>query len=877
MASLFNICWFLSFLIKTVSSVSLAPAGVSQSSDWLVNFRGDAVASVTATSILGPNNSTYSGLRLSNGLIKRTFTLSPCFATVDLTLQPSRTQFIRALSPEASLSLNGVDVNVGGCITDAHPEFFDPAVNSLSPDPTALSFVNYEVVPIVAPFNYVPGERHSSSNVSWPPKGVHLIIHFNVTFLPDPNASTFAGPFSNTQLACGGPNQDQCLQGPGTAHGCDTSVEGQCSFPKDTAVQMCADWDECVGVQCNPERNDCQARAAPIILTASHYDCYFRSDTDGIAGIDVSVHYELYDGLPVFKKWLTVQVKAPADPILVDNLFIEHLRAPNFAPEAISVVQIQPNNPTPFSQQIVPDPNQSFPGRTQQLWFFDADWDACCDNELHVSYSYYTRLMVGYGPDVTFGGPTGPGALVTSNDTLPFESIAVRLLFHDSTDWERQGLGTRRMQQYLAPQLQESPLYTMITDISTTETFQLAISQAAAAGLELVVVGYGANGYCGMCPEQIQNATWVAWFKSNVDYGKSLGVSVTAYTLMQHNGWGETVPEAEQVLNRDGSRGGIACFATDWHAAYRQSVLDFVQATGMIGVETDGQYENAYCGDDSGDHHHNGGIGSWHSQMTATADFNKALKAIGGYQTGADAYMWSGANKWNHADTDAGYSLSSLWERLSVGRDYIYDSTTTRLHSSGMYGMNNIASASRQCDPYPGRLACVDFALASFLGQGVVVDNVAASLWDPSDSDASILQAIFLGWSQFFISHRPILTSAASLHIIRPTSRTLEATIHLIPNNTTSERGMITIYNPSTTNAYEELPVSLYYAGFAPGDSITVTDVTPIMPSGVTVFKQQERAPTIHIVGSNGGGLFDVTVIVTLSPMSHLHLVITKT
>jgi len=510
-------------------ALSYGPSGVSQSKDWLVNFRADAVATATETTIIAPGNSTYPALQLTNGLLTRTFTLSPCFATVDLTLIPSRTQYIRALSPEASLSLNGVDVNVGGCVTNAHPEFFDPAVNSLSPDPTALSYVSYELAPVVAPFDYVPGERHSSSNVSWPPKGLHVIVHFNVSFLPDPNASTFAGPFSNTQLACGGPNQDQCLQGPGTAHGCDTSVEGQCSFPRDTAVQLCAAWDECVGIQCNPERSDCQARAAPIILSASHYDCYFRSDTNGLPGIDVAVHYELYDGLPVLKKWITVKVSPPADPIIVDNLYMEHLRSPNFAPEAITVFQIQPNNPTPFSQQIVPDPNQSFPGRTQQLWFFDQDWDACCDNELHVSYSYYTRLMVGYGPDITFGGLTGPGALVSSSDPAPFESIAVRLLFHDSTDWERQGLGTRRMQQYLAPQLQETPLYTMITDISSTKAFQLAISQAAAAGLELVVVGYGANGYCGMCPEQLQNATWVQWFKSNVDYAKSLGVAVTAY------------------------------------------------------------------------------------------------------------------------------------------------------------------------------------------------------------------------------------------------------------------------------------------------------------------------------------------------------------
>ena len=102
--------------------------------------------------------------------------------------------------------------------------------------------------------------------------------------------------------------------------------------------------------------------------------------------------------------------------------------------------------------------------------------------------------------------------------------------------------------------------------VSSTEAFQLAISQAAAVGMELVIIGYGAAGYCGMCPQQLQNATWVAWFKSNVDFAHSLGIDVSAYTLMQHNGWGETVPPSEQAMNRDGSRAGVACFATDWHA-----------------------------------------------------------------------------------------------------------------------------------------------------------------------------------------------------------------------------------------------------------------------------------------------------------------------
>jgi hypothetical protein len=230
----------------------------------------------------------------------------------------------------------------------------------------------------------------------------------------------------------------------------------------------------------------------------------------------------------------------------------------------------------------------------------------------------------------------------------------------------------------------------------------------------------------------------------------------------------------------------------------------------------------------------------------------------------------------SHADTDAGYGLGSLWERLSVGRDYIYDSTTTRLHSSGMYGMNNIAAASRQCDPSPGRLACVDFALASFLGQGVVVDNVAASLWDPADADAAALAALFSLWSAFFISHRAILTSAASLHIVRPTARTLEATVHLLPDPAAPERGMLTVYNPSTATITDTLPLNLYYAGFAPGDRVVVTDVTPAPGVDAPMPQQRRprRAPTSHIVGADGGGVFDISVGVDMTPASHAHFVV---
>ena len=70
---------------------------------------------------------------------------------------------------------------------------------------------------------------------------------------------------------------------------------------------------------------------------------------------------------------------------------------------------------------------------------------------------------------------------------------------------------------------------------------------------------------------------------------------------------------------------------------------------GFYGVETDGQFEGASCSDPT--HSHHGVANSFDAQLKATQRFNAQLKARGLYQTGADAYVFSGANRWNAADT----------------------------------------------------------------------------------------------------------------------------------------------------------------------------------------------------------------------------------
>lgn len=589
-----------------------------------------------------------------------------------------------------------------------------------------------------------------------------------------------------------------------------------------------------------------------------------------LTGFVVTVHYEMFDGLPALRKWVSVSMEAPlaSKSVTVDSLVMELLRAPNWAPEMMTIVADQANNPAPFSQQVKPDPGISFPGRDQPFWFPDPGYDQGGDAEIHVPYTMYTFLAFGYSQSLTYGGSTGPGAVVEVGAN--FTSMPVIEILHDSADVDRQGLGIRRAQYLLTPQLLEQPIPFMIFDISSSARMRLAVDQAAAAGVELVIVGFGAAGWCGMCPGQTQNATFRAWFKGEVDYARSKGVDVSGYTLMQLNGWGEGVPPEERCLSRDGaSRLATACFATEYHAAYRRQVLEFLEYTGMRGLETDGQFESIPCSDTSGDHHHNGIAGGWHYQLKATEDFNKALKALGLYQTGADAYSASGANKWNHADTDE-FSHLPLWEMHTVGRMYIYDSTVSRLPSSGQIGLNDLSEASKSCGR--PRLSCFDFVLGTQIMMGSIGSFGAPRLYDPADPEAPKLGATIAKWYGFYKHWRgPRPSGAADLmistlvHVRRPDSRSMEVVLHATSDASAAHRGMASFVNPSSVRVASDVVLPLWHTGLAPGTAVRCT--WAVSTDQAVTFTGP--AQTYRLGEGMGAGFTDIVVPVMLEPSSY--------
>lgn len=835
--------WSVVWLVLLVSVVKcqLLPGGIDQSSDWLIHptctpstavFNNDTSLLLSSNSLKSshyshPVSSSDSNplvLTLSNSLISRSFLLQPALCTVDFVRRGlgSDLTLIRALAPEGNITFNhSYQYDIGGCagIPNGHAEYFDLAdwIDKITAPSTSFTYSSLSMSAPVAPFPFTPGHRGSPSNLQWPPAGLHLTLHLN-----PPTDGTFQQLF-------------------------------------------------------------------------------------GMDDVQLDLHYEIYDCLPVLRKWVTITVPsspspAASSPILVSSLTLELLRSPNGSPEHLSFLVDNANNPTPNDDQVPPQLDQAFPGRLTRLWFFDPDDDANNDQELHVPYTYYTYFMYGYDAvDVVYGGTKGPGALLSRNDpslSTSFTSISLREVVHDSVDFERQGLTIRRVQAALAPQLLENPMHMMITDISSDAAFRQAIDQAAEVGLEMLVVGFGANGYCGLCDGQMLNSTWVSWFSSQLAYARSKKVEISAYTLMQHNGWGEDVPVSEQALSRDGNRQGQACFATDWHATYRQNVLNFIKQVGLGGLETDGQYEGLSCSDSTGDHRHAGVEGSWHAQLMSTLQFNSALKELQVFQTGADAYMFSGANRWNHADTDAGYNRP-FWDALQIGRVYCFDSTHSRLPSSGMYGLNDIVSTATQTCGSNGRIRCIDFALGSFLGSGTWAYLRSGSVYALNDPLRTAMVSLFQGWTSFWNAYRRILIADA-LHLVRPTARSIEATLMSLPLSQTFDSSssssssssanqpfaILCLVNPRANHTLSTtLPVSLYYSGVTVGSVVQLQQLfyPPPSPSSDVSFGAAATpygtgtGVTLHKVGADGFGTFEIAVSAKLTPRSYAIFVISTT
>ena len=290
---------------------------------------------------------------------------------------------------------------------------------------------------------------------------------------------------------------------------------------------------------------------------------------------------------------------------------------------------------------------------------------------------------------------------------------------------------------------------------------------------------------------------------------------------------------------------------------------------------SDGEFEGIPCSDSSGDHYHNGIDGGWSYGLAATLEFNQQLKLLGAYQTSADAYYWSGVNKWNFADTDA-FSDLSLWEQTNVGRMYIYDSSFSRLQTSGQIGVNDLTTFSKNspdCSNKPlSRIGCIDFVFGTQYLLGSIPLYRSNQLWDPNDLEAKQIEMTLKKWTTFYTTYRSILT-AKLVHLQRPNSRDIESVLHVAMTPQNEILALLSLINPSRTKTItQKMVIPLYYTGLGPGNKVLLETLN--VSSSLRAIHHDSKATEMHFVGEEGGGYTDIVVDVILPPASYTVLLV---
>ncbi len=149
--------------------------------DWLID-----PAPFKAT--ISFNNAT-SDLTMDNGLVRRILRLRPNAATVDLENLTSGEHLLRAIGPEARVTINDVPFAIGGLDGQPIKNYIKSEwLDTLRANPAAYHFAGWNEGPIEPRMAWKKHPEWLSRDLPWPPPGRHVVLRF-VAPVPESTAA----------------------------------------------------------------------------------------------------------------------------------------------------------------------------------------------------------------------------------------------------------------------------------------------------------------------------------------------------------------------------------------------------------------------------------------------------------------------------------------------------------------------------------------------------------------------------------------------------------------------------------------------------------------------------------------------------------------
>jgi len=501
--------------------------------------------------------------------------------------------------------------------------------------------------------------------------------------------------------------------------------------------------------------------------------------------IDIQVHYELYDGIPLICKWISIENNSGKDVVL--KTFKSEILA---LAEPESMVD---DLKTWILPNITIETDYQFGGmssanseKSSYSWNVDS---------LYLTQVNYNRKM----PCLLECYPKyGPKQNIASGET--FESYRTWILVNDSYDRERKTLAHRKMMRLMAPWATENPILMHVRNADNISV-KKAIDQCADVGFEMVIMTFGS----GFNLEDT-SFTNIQRMKELADYAHKKGIALGGYSLLASR----SIDKENDVIMPYGMSptfGNSPCLESKWGQNYFKTLYTFYEKTGMDILEHDGSYPGDVCKSAS----HPGHLGlddSQWNQYQTIKNFYQWCRSKGIYLNVPDYYYLAGSNKSGMGYRETNWSLPREQQEI-IERQNIYDGTWDKTPTMGWMFVPLVeyqgGGEAATIEPLKDHLPHYTQRLANLFGAGVQACYRGPQIYDTPET-----REVVKTWVDFYKKHRRVLDSDI-IHVRRPDGKDYDAILHVDP--TGIEKGLLMVYNPLPKEITRKIRLNIYYTG----------------------------------------------------------------
>lgn len=628
---------------------------------------------------------------LYNGLVKRVFRVSPNVACIDYKNMTNGQQLLRAVKPEARITIDGKDYNVGGLYGQKENAYLLPEwVDEFTKNENDFQFVSFDVNDI-SPF--INWKRNTWSLNKKQPSG--KIISFN-----------------------------------------------------------------------------------------------YISGMPELKGLEVTVNYELYDGLPLIIKWVSIKNKNKKSYKL--NRVVNEILA--FVEEESAVV----GKPEQMKKQhgIYVETNYAFNNAMRyDISDQTTHWKVDSAYTSQVNYNYETPCLLEVYPE------KAPGIELQQGEV--FNSVRTHELLMDSYDRERRGLMIRRMYYTIAPWTTQNPIFMHLISKDDQQVKDI-IDQCVATGYEAVILSFGSH-----CNMEDTSAANIRRWKNLTDYAHSKKILIGSYSLFSSRKISDEDDVIDPITGKPGGAffGNAPCFGSNWGIAYASKLKYFISQTGFDLFENDGPYPGDVCASASHPGHKGLDDSQWR-QMEMQKELYHWMNAKGVYINAPDWYFLDGTHKIGIGYREVNFSLPRE-QQMILNRQNIHDGTIEK-NSSMSWGFVPLTKyqgggPEAVLEPLSEHLKDYEQLMMQYYGAGVQACYRGPRLYDTDETKQTVINVI-----EWYKKYRDILNSDI-IHLRRADGRDWDGWLHVNPS--LKQKGLLMLFNPLKEKITKTIKVPLYYSG----------------------------------------------------------------